>query len=141
MSSHNFILGYSSTDTVMLDFDLVLYSTVRYWADRAMNFHGLEGFIILLSSVHSYHVVFNRAVSWSENSRIMAWIGQLSGHEKLQAYHRMQCIKESSTLRVSSKNGKPAPVIVYREGKQDGEIAIFLEWKALIQKILECART
>ena len=135
MSTHNFILGYSSTDTVMLDFDLILYSTVRYWAGRTMNFHELEGYIILLSSVHSYHVVFNRPVSWSENMRILAWVAQLSNHKKLQAYHRMQCIKESSTLRVSPKKGKPAPVVVNREGRQDREIAEFLEYRKLTHNL------
>ena len=119
----------------MLDFDLELYSTVRYWADRVMNFHGLEGFIILLSSVHSYHVVFDRPVSWSENMRILAWVALLSGHEKLQAYHRMQCIKESSTLRISPKKGKPAPVVIHREGKQDREIEDFLEYRELIYRL------
>ena len=33
----------------------------------------------------------------------------------------MQCIKESSTLRVSRKKGKMSPRIVFRNGKQDKE--------------------
>jgi antitoxin component YwqK of YwqJK toxin-antitoxin module len=45
----------------------------------------------------------------------------------------MQCIKESSTLRLGTKEGKPCPRIVYRFGKQDGEIKSYLEFGRIIR--------
>ena len=57
-------------------------------------------------------------------------------NEGLQKWHRMQCIKEDSTLRVSSKDVKPCPRVVYREGEQDGQIQLFLRFRKLIKKIM-----
>jgi len=48
----------------------------------------------------------------------------------------MQCIKESSTLRVSSKQRKPSPRIVYLKGEQDRKIADFIKWRRFIKKII-----
>ena len=70
-SNHNFRLGVSSDETVMLDMDDTDFKTVQYWADRAMNWFDLGGYIILKSSSGCYHVVFNRSVTWSENMRII----------------------------------------------------------------------
>jgi hypothetical protein len=44
---------------------------------------------------------------------IVAWDALESRNSKLQRYLVMQCIKESSTLRVSPKNEKPSPRIVF----------------------------
>jgi hypothetical protein len=78
------ILGYSDTCTVKLDFDDTDFRTVKYCA---------RGFIILRSSEKSYHVVFDRPVSWSENFRIMSWVAILSKNCKLKDYCLMQGIK------------------------------------------------
>lgn len=129
------IIGY--TETVKLDFDNMPFKQVKYWALRAMEWHKLEGFIILKSSRNHYHVVFNLEVTWSENMRIVAWVSLLAGNEKSKDYLVMQCIKQSSTLRVSPKKQKPSPRIVYRYGKQDQEIQDFLEYRKLIKNIIE----
>ena len=47
----------------------------------------------------------------------------------------MQCIKESSTLRVSTKNDKPPPRIVLRVGKQDDSARNFLQLRKTIKRI------
>jgi hypothetical protein len=47
----------------------------------------------------------------------------------------MQCIKEVSTLRVSTKREKPEPRIVYRFGSQNGQIAEFLAFRKLVKNI------
>ena len=70
--SHNFILGFTDTETVMLDFDNTTFKTVRYWARRAMRWFDLSGFLILKSSEGCYHTIINRPVSWSENMKVMA---------------------------------------------------------------------
>ena len=48
-----------------------------------------------------------------------------------------QCIKESSTLRVSSKGAKPFPRIVHRYGKQDEQIELFLKTRSQIKRIIK----
>lgn len=129
-------LRYTDIETVMLDFDNTSLKTVRYWAFRAMRWFKLEGFLILRSSENNYHVVFNRRVSWSENVKIMAWISLLSNNPMLQKWHLMQCIKEGSTLRISSKGDKPSPRIVFRYGKEDKQIGKFLHHRKLVKKIV-----
>ncbi|MFX0137935.1 MAG: hypothetical protein ACFFDN_30110 [Candidatus Hodarchaeota archaeon] len=93
--------------------------------------------MILKSSEKSYHVVFNRKVSWSENIRAMAWASLYSKIIELDTWFHMQCIKESSTLRVSPKREKPSPRIVYREAKQDNQIANFLDYRKMFKKIMK----
>jgi hypothetical protein len=129
------ILGYSDTETVKLDFDNTAFRLVKYWAFKAMRKFRLEGFIILKSSENSYHVVFNRPVSWSENMRVVAWVSLLSRNEALSKYFLMQCIKESSTLRVSKKQEKISPRIVFRHGRQDKLIKGFLAFRGIIKGI------
>ena len=136
-SSHpNFILGYTDTETVKLDFDDASFKDVKYWAFRAMKWFKLMGFIILKSSEDCYHVVFNRPVSWSENMRIVAWVSLLSRKPKLQRWHLMQCIKEGSTLRISSKEDKPSPRIVFRFGHEKKQINEFLDFRKVVQNII-----
>ena len=130
------ILGYSDTETVKLDFDDVPFKTVKYWASRTMKWFKLGGFVILKSSKNCYRVVFDRGASWSENMKIVAWVSLLSRIEKLKKWFLMQCIKESSTLRVSPKKEKPSPRIVYRYGKQDKEILSFLRYRKAIKNII-----
>ena len=134
-SSPNFILGYSDTETVKLDFDRTPFRVVRRWADRTSEWFKLEGYIILKSSKDSYHVVFNRTVTWPENLKIVAWVCLQSHHNRLLRWMLMQCIKQSSTLRVSSKGNKPPPRIVIRDGSQNGQIASFLGFRNLVKSI------
>lgn len=129
------ILGFSDTETVKLDFDDVPFKTVKHWALRAMRWFKLQGFIILKSSKKRYHVVFDRVVSWAENMRIVAWVALQSHSKGLARWHLMQCIKQSSTLRVSPKREKPSPRAVYRHGKQDQSIKEFLKNRRIIKKI------
>lgn len=129
------ILGFSDTETVKLDFDKVSFSSVRYWALRAMKWFKLRGFVILKSSKNCYHVVFDHVVSWSENMRIVAWVSLQSRSRSLCKWFLMQCIKGCSTLRVSPKREKPSPRIVYRHGKQDQNVRDFLKNREIIKKI------
>lgn len=129
------ILGYSDKSTVKLDFDDAPFKPVKYWALRAMKWFKLRGFIVLKSSKNNYHVVFDRSVTWERNMHIVAWVALESGNSKLQRYLTMQCIKESSTLRLSAKREKTAPIIVFRIGKQDHEIRNYLFCRGVVNKI------
>jgi len=102
---------------------------------RAMRWFRLKGFIILKSSANHYHVVFDRSVTWERNMHIIAWVSLESDNSKLQRYLTMQCIKESSTLRLSAKREKTAPRIVFRIGKQDHEIRNYLFCRDAVNKI------
>lgn len=135
------ILGITDDETVMLDFDNTSFKWVKYWALRACRWFKLNGFIILKSSKNCYHVVFDRKVSWRKNMHIVAWVCLLSKHRKLTRWFIMQCIKEKgSTLRVSPKSGnpnpKPSPRVVYRYGKQDGQIREFLNYRKMLKNII-----
>jgi hypothetical protein len=131
-----FILGVTDSESVKLDFDNTRFKTVKYWAFRTMKWFKLKGFIILKSSKNSYHVVFDKKVSWKENVKIMAWVCLLSQHKALTKWFLMQCIKEGSTLRVSEKKEKPQPRIVYRYGSQNNQIAEFLAYRKIVKSII-----
>jgi len=146
-------MGDWDTDTVRLDFDDTALAEVLLWSHRATFFFKLEGFIVLESShkdyivkqkgrifyrftKRSYLVIFNRSVNWSLNVHIMNWIALESNNENLQRYVRMQCIKETSTVRISKKDRKPIPKIVCCYGLQDKQIKKFLETRKLILNFL-----
>ena len=130
------ILGISDRLTVKVDFDEMSFKLVQYWAKLAMKKFNLNGLVILKSSKKSYHIVFDAyAESWEENLSIIAWLAVVAKAPKLKAYLAMQCIKRSSTLRVTSKGDKPSPRIVYKYGNQDQAIKDFLEYRAMIKKI------
>lgn len=130
------LLGFSDLATVKLDFDETTFRVARYWAARALYWFDLGGYVILRSSKNHYHVVFDRPVDWVENLHIIGWVAEQSGYPKgLLRYLCMQCIKESSTLRVVPKGDKPSPRLVHRVGSQSGRIAVFLNRRDLIKSI------
>jgi hypothetical protein len=78
----------------------------------------------------SYLLIFNRPVSWTKNVHIMNWlaleVGLESGNENVRRYVNMQCIKENSTVRISRKDKKSPPKVIFRYGSQDKQIRKFL---------------
>jgi len=127
------ILGYTDRETVKLDLDNTDYHRVKSVVRWLMKKFNLCGFIILRSSKNSYHVVFNRTVTWEENIKIVGYASWMLANyftnHKLMSWMCMQMIKGSSTLRVSRKFGKPRPRIIYKEGDQDNEIAAFRAYR------------
>ena len=130
------VLGYTDPETVKLDLDDMSFARVKYWALGTTKQFRLRGFIILKSSKNCYHVVFDKPVSWVRNVAIVAWVCLMTKHRKLTEWLIMQCIKQASTLRVSPKNEKPAPRIVYRHGAQDKQVRNFLNCRKLIKNML-----
>lgn len=49
----------------------------------------------------------------------------------------MQCIKKSSTLRVSPKGNRSSPRIVFRHGNQDKKVKEFMNFRDLIKRMLK----
>ena len=130
------ISGFTDTETVKLDFDETTFKNVKYWAERTMKWFKLRGYIILKSSKNSYHVLFDKSVSWKQNLKVVAWVALNSQNRGLIKWLIMQCIKQSSTVRISNKNKKHSPRIVYRNGKQEKQIQEFLTFRKQIKNIL-----
>jgi hypothetical protein len=77
-------------------------------------------------------VIFNRKVNWDLNVKVMAWVSLRSHVEGLKDYVIMQLVKGSSTVRLGSKGKKSSPIVVFTYGKQDGQIAEFLETRRFV---------
>jgi hypothetical protein len=122
------ILGYTDTRTVKLDLDETTFKKAKRIAHRVNEWYRLGGFVILKSSSHSFHVIFNRAVSWKKNLSIVAWASYIANFNlPLMRYLVMQCIKGSSTLRISPKGKKKSPKVVYRYGLQNMMVKTYFE--------------
>jgi hypothetical protein len=66
----------------------------------------------------------------------MNWVALESGNLNLQSYVRMQCIKETSTVRISRKGRKPVPKVIFSYGVQDKQIKNFLDTRKLVLSLL-----
>ncbi|MHA1974139.1 MAG: hypothetical protein ACTSW1_14165 [Candidatus Hodarchaeales archaeon] len=130
-------IGYTDRCTVKLDFDHISLQEVIQWSDRAYNWYELEGYCVLRSSENCYHVIFDRTVDWSTNVSVMAWVCLQSKNPSLTKWFKMQGIKEGSTLRISTKQEKPAPALVYKKGSQCNEIQEYWELRHVIEKYLD----
>ncbi|MCJ7761544.1 hypothetical protein MUP59_10475 [Candidatus Bathyarchaeota archaeon] len=135
-SSHDFILGYTDTETVKLDFDNMGFQEVLRWAKRTSKRFKLGGFVILRSSENHFHVIFNRTVDWTRNVSVMAWACLMIRCKCMIKWFIMQCIKEGSTLRVSPKKEKPIPRVICRYGDQDQEIKNFMHYREVVKAIM-----
>jgi hypothetical protein len=131
------ILGYSDCKTVKLDLDNMASSTVKEINTRTMNWFNLGGYLTLKSSRKCYHSIFDRYVSWAENVAIMAWIALnlFTKNPKVTKWFLLQCIKGSSTLRITPKKDKPSPRIVDWSGEQNHAIQNFLKERKRIKRI------
>jgi hypothetical protein len=128
------IVGYTDTSTVKLDCDKFTYKKTKYTALRVCKWFKLQGFIILKSSYKNYHVLFNKAVSWRQNQAVMGWACYITGFNlPLLRYLAMQCIKKSSTLRISGKGRKKPPKVIYRYGLQNCMIRHYLRTRREIR--------
>ena len=94
----------------------------------------LGGILTLESSKRRYHVVFNRTVSWAENVSIVAWCCNETKNVELRKWFILQCIKKGLTIRISVKGKKHPSKIVFRYGKQIGEIRNYLKYRELIKR-------
>jgi hypothetical protein len=151
------VWGDWDNDTVRIDHDNTILDEVKLWAYRATFWFKLEGFLILESSHKnyvvkqkgriffkfrkgSYLIIFNRPVNWTKNMHISNWYAHEvrleSGNNNVQNYVEMQCIKETSTVRISRKNKKPIPKIIFRYGLQDKQVKKYLETRKLILSFL-----
>lgn len=117
----NVCVGFTTEKGVMLDLDNVNYQKTRNIADFLLKSEKLEGYIILKSSKNHYHVVFNKYTSWRRSLMIILSIF------KCVEWGIWQTRKGYLTLRISKKNGKNKPKIVFQRGQNDKLIKDYLE--------------
>lgn len=120
-------IGDWDRETIRIDFDNIPLDRVIVLCRVAINQFKLQGLIVFESSKNSYHAVFNRkASSWEENLVVMSSLAIISQNVNVMKYTLMQVRKGSSTLRLGPKRFKRSPRVVYREGRQEGQIRKFL---------------
>jgi hypothetical protein len=118
-----FCIGFVTTKGVLLDLDNMTFRKAKWIAEKLLKDYKLQGFLLVKSSERSYHVVFNRYLSWKKITEIL-----FSRYECVR-YAVQQVQNGHLTLRISPKNGKNKPRILLETGKTDKLIKII--WKFL----------
>jgi hypothetical protein len=126
--------GTAENDTVELDFDKTPFKKVKSWALKTCEHFKLKGFDIYKTSENNYHVVFDLKVTWKQFAQAVAWVILQSHHVDLNKWFLMQCIKGTSTLRVSKKKEKPSPRLVYHYGSRKDRIPEFRRKREFIKR-------
>ena len=123
-----YCIGFVTTKGVLLDLDNMTFKKAKWIAKILMEEFKLEGFLLIKSSAKSYHVVFNKYLSWRKITQVL-----FSRYECLR-YAVMQMQNGHMTLRISGKNGKNKPKLMIKVGKTNKMIRDYLELYENIQK-------
>lgn len=132
------ILGYTTNKGVLMDLDKTYLCDVEEVAEKLLKRFKLEGYLIMQSSEGSYHVIFNRIMTWTEALSIMfipAWKWEYYEHGKQSGYLHwcmLQAIKKCATLRIGKKGLKTPPKLVKKQGKTDKLIKEYLQFYKII---------
>jgi hypothetical protein len=124
-----YVIGFMTNKGLIMDLDNMTYKKVRYLARTLCRQYKLEGYIIVLSSPRNYHVIFNRYLSWRTITTIL-----FSLWEAIR-WGVFQLREGYLTLRISRKNGKNKPKIVFKTGKTDKLIADYMEIYEYFKKL------
>lgn len=116
-----YVIGFTTDKGIIIDLDNMTYKKAKYIADTLLKKHKLEGFLLIKSSEKSYHVVFNKYLSWKKITKIL-----FSLYECIR-YAVFQMKEGCLTLRISRKNGENKPKILVKVGKTDKLIKDYLE--------------
>lgn len=153
----NVVLGDWDRNIVKVELDKKYFlRQVKAIAEMLMKRYFLEGYVILLSSnstervwdkdyekivfkrkIANYHIVFDKLVSWSKFISILAWLSLRLKDPDFDLWFKMQCVKQTCTLRHSGKGKKKRPKIVYCFGRQEKGIKMFLANRRFIHSFLE----
>ena len=123
-----FCIGFVTTRGVLLDLDNMTFRKAKWIAETILKKYRLQGFLLVKSSEKSYHVVFNRYLSWKKITEVL-----FSMHECVR-YAVQQMQNGHLTLRISPKNGRNKPKILMEVGKQDKLIKEYLEACEIAEK-------
>ena len=119
--STGYCIGFNTHRGLMLDLDNMKYKKALRIAESLLKRHKLEGFLLIRSSSKNYHVVFNRYLSWRTITKIL-----FSLYECVR-WAVFQMKEGQLTLRISKKNGREKPKILFKVGKTDKVIKDYLE--------------
>ena len=131
---NEYVIGYTTNKGVLLDLDHTTENRVIMLADYLFRKYGLEGYQIMQSSTHNYHVIFNKPVTWTHALSIMAMATYIFKKDKLVRWVILQTIKQSATLRLTQKMSKPSPRLVLQIGKTDKTIKEYNEMYRVINE-------
>lgn len=118
---NGYVIGFMTDRGVILDLDNMTFKKVRHLARTLCKQYRLEGYIIVRSSPRNYHVIFNRYLRWKTVTMIL-----FSLWEAIR-WGVFQLREGYLTLRISRKNGKNKPKIVFKTGKTDKLIADYMD--------------
>ena len=116
-----YCIGFHTDRGVVLDLDNMKYRKALKITEDLCKSYRLQGYLLIRSSPKSYHVVFNRYLSWRKITKIL-----FSRYETAR-YAVFQMMSGHLTLRISKKNGKDKPKIVRQMGKSDKLVKDYLE--------------
>ena len=126
-----FCVGFVTTRGVLLDLDNMTFKKAKWIAETLLKTYKLQGYLLVKSSQKSYHVVFNRYLSWKKTTEIL-----FSRYECVR-YAVQQVQNGHLTLRISPKNGRNKPKILVTTGKTDKLIKDYLEVFTKFQKVTD----
>jgi len=119
--SSGYCIGFNTDRGLILDLDNMKFRKALRVTEDLCKTHRLEGYLLIKSSPKNYHAVFNRYLSWKKITKIL--FSRLECHR----WGVFQMMEGQLTLRISKKNGKDKPKIVYEMGKKDKLIRDYLE--------------
>lgn len=133
MSKHEwvnsgFCLGFNTKKGLLLDLDNMKYCKAKWLCAKLCRDYRLEGYLITKSSPKNYHAVFNRYLSWRKITEIL-----FNQYECLR-WAVFQMKEGMLTLRISEKNGKNKPKIVFETGKTDKLIKDYMKAVKIVEK-------
>ena len=116
-----YCVGFNTDRGLIMDLDNMKFRKALWIAETLMKRYKLEGFLLIQSSDKSYHVVFNRYLSWKTITKIL-----FSQYESIR-WAVFQLKEGMLTLRISKKNNKDKPKILHQVGRTDKLIKDYLE--------------
>lgn len=62
-----YVVGFMTGKGLILDLDNMTFKKAKWMADNLLKNYKLEGFLLVRSSEKSYHLIFNKYLSWKTN--------------------------------------------------------------------------
>lgn len=123
-----FCIGFNTKRGLILDLDNMKFRKAKWLCARLCRNYRLEGYLIIQSSPKNYHAIFNRYLAWRTITKIL-----FNNYEVLR-WAVFQMKEGILTLRISKKNDKNKPKIVFKTGKTDKLIKDYMKAVKIVEK-------
>lgn len=117
------LVGYTATDTLMLDVDNEPYKNVKMLADYLLIVHQLKGYMILRTN-KGYHVIFDKRLRFVKVIKLAAKATIILSNPNIAFWLAQQLYNDCLTLRINQKNGK-TPKIICSIGQNSDRVAVY----------------